>query len=221
MAGRTVSGSQQISGPFPHAADKDPHGYAYDSKVVARPYDPQSRPAARRHGALAEGGSKPAKNAAGYLVGPLVLVHPPEAAALVAAQSIRRQLQAVGVDVTLRTAAPDDPLGDFDLAYVELAMQEPVVDVWRLLGPGGLGGLPSAYLEQALAELLAASDWTQACTRLKAIHRLVADEVDVIPLWQLVEHLAHSSGVANLGERPVTLYDHVENWQVELKVPSQ
>ncbi len=57
--------------------------------------------------------------------------------------------------------------------------------------------------------------------RLKAIHRLVHEEVDVIPLWQLVEHLAHSSSVAGIGERPVTLYDHVEKWQLELKAPSQ
>jgi ABC-type transport system substrate-binding protein len=220
LAGRAVAGSQVVSGPFPQGVADDPHGYAYDVKVLPRPYDPDL---ARLlvDLALEETRTEPAKNAAGSVAGPLVLVHPAEAVARVASQSIRRQLQAVGVDVKLREVGPGEALGNFDLAYVELAMQEPAVDVWRLFGPGALGGTASPYLAAALDDLLTAKDWTQVGARLKNIHGLVQSEVDVIGLWQLVEHLAYSTGVKGVGERPVTLYDHVENWQLEMKLPEE
>jgi tetratricopeptide (TPR) repeat protein len=221
LAGRTVAGSQVVSGPFPHGAgDKDPHGYAYDSKIVPRTYDP-SLARLLVGMALEETAAQPSKGHSAYVAGPLVLVHPPEPAAQVACLSIRRQLQAAGVDVTLRELGPDDPLGDFDLAYVELAMQEPAIDVWRFLGPGALGGTPSPYMAKSLADLLAANDWGQVCRQLNAIHQLVYNEVDVIPLWQVVEHLAYSAGVKGIGQRPVTLYDNVEHWQLEMKVPGE
>ncbi len=220
LAGRSVAGSQVISGPFPQAGDGDAHGYACDKKILPRPYDP-SLARLLVGMALAEIGTESAKAPAGYLAGPLVLAHPPEAAAQVACQSIRRQLQAAGIDVALRELGPSDALADFDLAYVELSMQEPAVDVWRLLGPGALGGTPSPYLQQALSDLLAAGDWTQVCQKLKVIHQVVHNEVDVIPLWQLVEHMVYSAAVTGIGARPVTLYDHVENWQLEMKAPGK
>ena len=226
LAGRSVAGSQVISGPFPRGeADGDPHGYAYDTKIIPRPYDP-SLARLLVGMALEEIAAQPStaklpKAPAGYLAGPLVIVHPPEPAAQVACQSIRRQLQAAGIDVTLRELSASDVLGDFDLAYVELAMQEPAVDVWRLLGPGALGGASSPYLARSLADLLTAADWPQVCRQLKTIHQVVHSEVDVIPLWQLVEHLACSAAVKGIGQRPVTLYDDVEHWQLEMKAPGE
>jgi TolA-binding protein len=218
LGGRVATGSQVVSGPFPRAVDDELHGYAYDTKIVPRPYN---LPLARLLVGMAleetEVGAATKKSA--FVAGPLVLVYPAESAARVAVLSIRRQLQAAGVDVTLKEiGAGQSPGGDFDLAYVELAMDEPAVDVWRLFGPAALGGPVSPYLADALAELQAAADWKAVCRKLQAIHQLVSSEVDVIPLWQIVEHMAYLPSVKGIGERPVTLYGSVESWQIELRI---
>ncbi|HUE74516.1 MAG TPA: ABC transporter substrate-binding protein, partial [Pirellulaceae bacterium] len=172
LDGQTISGCTVISGPFPRGESKnDPHGYAYDEEVAARPYDPDVALALSR---LAQPATPPR---------PLVLVHPADAIPRVACQSIARQLAAVGIPLTLREESPTSPgKDDFDLRYVELAMQEPLVDAWRLLGPRGLAGQPSPAMLLALRKLEGAGDMTAAALRLKEIHALAAAELPVIPL---------------------------------------
>src|SRR5258706_15062546 len=71
----------------------------------------------------------------------LVLVYAAEPTARIACESIARQLELVGLQVSLNELPGGQPPGsDFDLLYTELAMRDPLVDSWRLLGPGGICG---------------------------------------------------------------------------------
>ena len=48
-----------------------------------------------------------------------------------------------------------------------------------------------------------------------------AAELPVIPLWQLVNQFAYHKSVKGVPQRPFTLYQDIEHWQVELRVPSE
>ena len=83
---------------------------------------------------------------------PLVLAHPPNPTATTVCQSIKLQLDAIGIPVTLLPLSPQgaEADADYDLRYAELAIWEPVVDARRLLGPQGLAGnCSSSYVVTA------------------------------------------------------------------------
>jgi ABC-type transport system substrate-binding protein len=152
----------------------------------------------------------------------LALAHPAEPIARVACQSIARQLRLLGLAVTVRELAPGQAAeDDVDLVYAETAMREPIVDCWRLLGPGGATGDCSPTMLAVLRGLQTAADEQAANEKLKEIHRLAAAELPAIPLWQLVDHLAYHTSVQGIGQRPVSLYDNVEQWQAEFRIPTE
>ena len=210
LGGPSIAGCGGVSGPFPRGESKnDPRGLAYDGDVPVRPYDPALAMALAR---LAASETPPR---------PLVLAHAADEIPRLACQSINRQLIAAGIPVTLREESTPTPAGDWDLRYEELSMHEPLVDVWRLLGPHGIAGPPSPAMLLALRNLQEAGDLATAEARLKQIHVLAAAELPVIPLWQLVDHFAHHTSVKGIGQRPVCLYQDVDRWQVELTLPSE
>jgi ABC-type transport system substrate-binding protein len=219
LGGQAIAGCDIVSGPFPRPESKtDPRGYAYNEEVAVRPYDPGLSLAlvAAQQPAAADATASATKPP------PLVLAHPAGEVPRVACQSIARQLEAVGIAVSLRElAAGQSPGDDYDLLYAELPMDEPLVDVRRLFGPGGaLGGTSPAMLA-ALRELEQAADLLQASQKLHEIHALAAAELPVIPLWQLVDHFAYHASVKGIGQRPVSLYQNIEQWQVELRLPTE
>jgi tetratricopeptide (TPR) repeat protein len=218
LGGQTIAGCDTVSGPFPRPESKtDPRGYAYDDEVAVRPYDPGLALAL-----VAAQQPTAADPAAAAKRPPLVLAHPADPTIGVACQSIARQLQAVGIPVSLRELSAGQPPGDdYDLLYVELPMEEPLVDVWRLFGPHAAAGGTSPAMLAALRELEQAADLLQASRKLREIHSLAAAELPVIPLWQLVDHFAYHSSVKGIGQRPVCLYQDIDQWQVELRLPPE
>ncbi|MBX7166480.1 MAG: hypothetical protein K1X74_09025 [Pirellulales bacterium] len=145
----------------------------------------------------------------------LVLVYPPTEVARTACNAMVRYLQLLGVNVELRELEPQGELpDDWDFRYCELAAWEPVVDAVRLFGPGGVAAGVSPYMELALRELSLAEDWSTARRLLLEIHRRIHDDVAIVPLWQLTNHCAWHKRLQGIGEQPVTLYQHVESWQV-------
>ena len=133
------------------------------------------------------------------------------------------QLKLLNLPVTLKEAKPGElpALADCDLLYAELSIHEPTVDAWRVLGPVGLAGSCSPAMLHALRQVEAAPSRQEAAEPLQAVHRLAAIELPVIPLWQLTEHFAVHASVQGVAERPDSLYEGVENWQAELRVPSE
>ena len=100
----------------------------------------------------------------------LTLAHPNDAVARTACQSIQMQLAREGIPIQLREFTADELLAgkvDCDLRYAELAVWEPITDAPLILGPHGLAGdLQSPYLETALRNLAAATNWKDVALAL-------------------------------------------------------
>jgi peptide/nickel transport system substrate-binding protein len=217
LAGQDLAGCEVLSGPLPRGPAGEPYAYGYDEKVEPRPYEPGTalvlaRMAVEESQAEAESAKLPE----------LVLVHPASPVARAACQSIARQLENIGLTIVLREEIATPPAADdHDLRYAELAIRDPAVDVWRVLGPHGVAGTCSPAMLAALRSLEASASRSEAAANLHAIHRLAASELPVIPLWQLTEHFAFHTSVQGLGERPATLYENVEQWQVQSRTASE
>jgi len=216
IGGQELPGCDLVSGPFPRGAAGDQFGYGYDPKVEPRPYEPGT-------GLLLTQLAIDEAFGAGKTMPPLVLAYPAEPVARAACQSIARQLKLLNLPITLKEAKPGElpMLADCELLYAELTIREPTVDAWRVLGPGGLSGSCSAAMLLALRQVESSPNLQEAAAKLQAVHRLAAAELPVIPLWQLAEHFAVHASVQGVAERPSSLYEGVQRWQAELRVPAE
>lgn len=193
------------------------------STPAATPAPPTDAPAASDDASAADADAtatpsvEAPKPAAASRFPELTLVHPADEVARLACRAIQRQLALIKIPVRLVALDPNDPRlpDDYDLAYVELQTWEPLVDAQRLFGPGGIVPHSSPHVLSALGRLRWATDWTQARETLWELHALSADDCALIPLWQLTEHCALASELTGVGTQPATLYQNIENWQVQ------
>ncbi|MBX3434046.1 MAG: hypothetical protein KF847_12055 [Pirellulales bacterium] len=147
---------------------------------------------------------------------PLRLAHAGDPVARLACQSIKSQLDQVGIPVELIEIGSEEDMGadgKYDLVYAELAMWDPIVDARRLLGPRGIAGQSSAYMSLALDRLERAENWSQVIQRAKELHRIAHYDLPVIPLWQTVNYYAYRDWLQGVGEGPVTLYQNLPQWR--------
>jgi ABC-type transport system substrate-binding protein len=208
-----------VSGSFPV-------GYAYDNNIEPRGYNPRLAMSLAKIAAIEAAEPAAAESAEPMSEGkqkqpsepmaPLILAYPSYEIARIACRSIQRQLELVKIPIELKELPAGVPLTSFDgfdLVYAELGAWEPIVHARELLGPGGIAGRSNSYIELALRQLETAEDSRTAREQLLAIHQMAHDEVCVLPLWQLTDFFAYDRHVRGLGERPVSLYQHVEDWQ--------
>jgi hypothetical protein len=200
----TAPAGEVISGPFPR-------GYAYDDKVAPAEHDPRAA-IALLHGELA-------KDANNVQPRSITLVYPRSDLARRAATAIQEDLSldGLGLQVNLREVTADDEsqsASSWDLLYVEWQAIEPARDVWKLLGGTRWGRAADPELDAALEQLAQAATRDQAAAPLRAIHRRVQEQLAIIPLWQIDEYALVHQSLRGVGERPVTLYQNVEQWQV-------
>lgn len=192
-----------LSGPFPRGA-------AYNDAVSAAAYD------ARMMLALAQLATEPGN--ADERRRPLRLAYWPSAVASRACRAIQDHLTLGGHGLPIELLAL--PVGTsptaetWDLLYVEWAGMEPIADAHRLFDAGGLCPLASSRLQTAVERLSTRTTTGEAEQSLREIHALVAEELPVIPLWQLREHFAYHASLSGIGDQPVTLYQNVEQWQI-------
>ncbi|MEX2173951.1 MAG: ABC transporter substrate-binding protein [Pirellulaceae bacterium] len=224
LGGQTLAGCETITGPLPKAVDGDNSvGYGYDAQVELRPYEPGTALVLLRM--AREALSVEHRPPAGEPM-KLVLSHPANPIARSACLSIARQLDVAGFRVALREQTAGEQTGgeqaaDWDVRYAEVAYCDPLVDVPRVLGPQGLAGSVSPAMLAALRTLEGSTSRAEAAEHLRAIHRLAAAELPVIPLWQLVDHFVYHTSLKGIGERPATLYENIEQWQAELRIPAE
>ena len=185
-----VDGCRTISGATPVGDEGEGWAYGYDRAIAPLAYDPRLaltllrvaddevvRAAQRQNVKLVQRES-------------IVIGHSSDVMHRRACEALAEQLTRIGIackhiDVSqaMATAA-----AECDFWYVELSMQEPVVDIVRLFSRGVIE--PSAYLELAVSDVMNATNAAQAEDRLRALHAIAHAEQAVIPLWQLVDHYA-------------------------------
>lgn len=220
------SGCRVVSGPFPIGAGlDDPLRYAYNSRIDPRPWDPRLALALSAV-ALVDVSTAAQKRGEPEVkeLPTLTLAHPAEEIAREACRAIQRHLKTVKINVTLRELPPGEcrPTDDnYDLFYMQMMMQEPLVDAGRLLGADGAAGQASAYVTLALSQLASSANWRAASDVLHRIHRLASDDLAVIPLWQLTEHFAYHRSIKGISARPVLLYQEVERWEGKVLIPPE
>ena len=227
----------------------DPVGYGYNSDLAPRPFDPRlaallanvarttlaKREADLKKAAVeakkpGDKGSKNEKDAKAELPPdpeeinaappkPLVLAHAADPLARVACQSIKLQLEGLGIPIKLVEIPAWEPHAQitWDLLYAELAVGEPLFDARRLLGGRGVAGHASALMDAALDELDRAENLKQAQDPLKEIHRIAHYDLPLLPLWQTVNHFARRTNLEGVGENPVALYQNVAAWRKSLR----
>lgn len=210
----SVPGCEVINGPFPKGPDRLPWAYACDPDVRTRGYDPSVASVLLEIGRAEAGVNQPTP-------APLILAHDDQPTSKIACQSIARQLARVGQPVTLQQIAGGQLNTNADLQYVELALHEPLVDAWALLGPSGLATPCSPLMLEHFRGLENAADMATVTAKLQAMHRLCAAELPVIPLWQTTNFAAVHTSLQGIAEKPVSLYEDVLNWQIAWRAPQE
>jgi hypothetical protein len=215
LGGMPADGCQVLSGPCPSGlAPDDPLGYGYDRDVQPRAYDPLL---ARTLVRLSVANTSEAKDPARQPPPRLVLACPDDHAMQQACRLIQTNLQRMGIECTTRWLEagqhrpPDD---EWDLLYVDLQVREPLSDLCRIFGPGGLVEQPGPFVSLALRQMGQAGDWTQARESLMNLHRWAHDDATIIPLWQMVDGFGYRTDVAGIGSRLMSLYQNVSDWQL-------
>jgi tetratricopeptide (TPR) repeat protein len=250
LAGAQQPGYRTLSGPFPAGASQsDPVGYAYNSSIAPRPYEPRLAAllanVARQAVAKREAEAKKAKQASKEGVNegaveadaegqqadipkgddakadgeaappPLILAHSSDPLARLACQSIKIQLDGVGIPIKLLELLGEAPAAGqkYDLLYAELAVWEPVVDARRLFGRHGLTVRTSSLMALALDQVAKSENWNEARAQLNEIHRIAHHDLPVIPLWQTVNFFAYRESIEGISETPVSLYQDLSQWR--------
>ena len=211
-----------LSGPFPTSATLDDAiGYASNPAISPRIYNPRLAQTLSTVGLYEWAKQQGMKTDEGVTMPELILAHPDDSFSRVASQAIADHLKRVGIKLKLRVWEPTgDPRDDrnYDLLFARLAMWEPLVDARRLLDGHALGNPVSPYMVQALAELSQARNSKQTREKLFEIHRLAHDNLPVIPLWQTIPHFAYRPELRGIGQKPATIYQQIEQWQIDLQL---
>jgi ABC-type transport system substrate-binding protein len=146
----------------------------------------------------------------------LLLAHPNDPIARVACQTIQSQLAREDIRVKLREFTADELAAgkvEYDLRYAEITVGEPLTDARALIGPTGLAGdVHSAYLDAALRDLEAATNWKDVRSRLTKLHEIASHELPLIPLWQTVNYFAYRTSVHGIEDSPIALYQNIGQW---------
>lgn len=88
-----------------------------------------------------------------------------------------------------------------------------MVQAWSLLGPGGLACDCSEALLLALERVPLATTGQELSDRLSDVHQVAHGDLQVIPLFQTVNHYAWHKGIEGLPRETVDLYQTVDQWR--------
>ncbi|MEZ6128546.1 MAG: ABC transporter substrate-binding protein [Planctomycetaceae bacterium] len=151
-----------------------------------------------------------------------MVVDSDEVAVLAADQMVTRW-KALGFEIEM---IPADRAGqtltddEWDFMYRSIRMQEPLLDLWSLMLTDDqfdvtrLANYPD-WMRQELINLDYATSFLNAQQRLFTIHRHIAAQAFIVPLWELDDFIAFKRNVSGFQGRPLSVYHDVERWQVK------
>ena len=226
--GQQVNGCEVISGPLPIGTEEnDQISYGYNFKTRPPAFNTklgqtlvQLSLLPRRRSPPAKGEADPKKFAKTIKMPSLVLAYPRSSTASAACFKIADDWNKAGFPTSTRELDPTQswPADDnWDLLYMEIAMEEPLADITRLIGATGFATEVSAPVDQTLAALGFSQTWQGAVSLLRQLHQQVATDVSVIPLWQIKEHFAYRTTVRNIGRDLIHLYQNIERWRIDIR----
>jgi peptide/nickel transport system substrate-binding protein len=149
----------------------------------------------------------------------LVIAHPNSSAAANASAAIARMWTEIGVETLVRKLKPGESIptdDEWDFLYLEVSIEEPLTNVFNIIGSEGFATEVSAPIEQTLRNLSYAESWRSACSDLRRLHRQTSVDLSLIPLWQVQEHFAYRNTVREIGRDLIHLYQNVDRWKIDL-----
>ena len=184
-----------------------PLGTVKDDELETPRYDPRL--------AIALSRVEPSQDSEG--VSRLVLISDRSLLARRAAQAIQQQLNWGGLGYEVEVLEPSAAniqvaSRDWDLALIEWVGLDPPQDIWKLASFLAETGALNGELGDALRQLGQAGNADEVARALARIERCLLEQSLVIPLWQFAEHAAVHKSLRGVGERPVSLYEHVAEW---------
>jgi ABC-type transport system substrate-binding protein len=218
LDGAKIEGTRVLSAPLPGGiTSNDPASYAYDESISPLPYDPVMsaillRLAEQQLGAAADKKKEPAPE-----LKELVLAHPAGEMPRFVCKQIQTQWNVIGVKCTLRELSAGETQvtdGKFDVLYAEVMMREPLVDAAALFGPRGLAQTNDPFISLTLRRLDEAANWKEARSVLHELHRMLYEDVTLLPLWQMIDYFVYQTGLTGHRDRPIAFYQNVEQWRV-------
>ncbi len=219
--GSQIEGFKVVSGPFPEGTDvSNDLAYAYNRDVIPREHSAllalvlaQQYVTQETNRLENEGVPNPEVE-----MPKVVLTFPSTETITAACTNMAQQWRAAGVEAELRPLPPGQLVpenDDWDLLYAEVQMQEPLVDAYRLFGRNGLVKLVDPTIEQALRKLDSSYKWRDISRNLRRVHQQSANNLSILPLWQIVDHYAYRKNVFNIGKDIVSLYQHLDEWRID------
>ena len=215
-----VEDGRLISGPFPVGiGGADPLSYAYDPEVLPTGYNPQLAKLlfVMTQRELDEAAKK--IDEIPPVLDKLIVACPDFEFARVAVQAMIQQWAIVGIKAEMLILPPGksfDANTPCDLLYVTATLWEPATDIERLLGATGLAATDNPFIVQGLEKLRGARNWKDVRNSLQDLHRLIDFHLPILPLWQITDRFAASRYVEGMEEAPVSLYENVGQWRVNL-----
>lgn len=203
----------ELHGPFPH----DSWAYAPDAALF---HPGQAAVAFAR--AKAEELTNPT---------PLTLVYPAGDASIEAAcKAIQEQLAVVGIQIDLpREPPPPEQFyhvvvtnHDFDLAYWQHDFPDETYWLWPLFDPDDqqadganfMGCVPDKDLRDLFKDLAVHKQFSLIRRQMHQLHKHIAQQALIVPLWQLDSYVAVSDSLKNAAFDPIYLFRNVENWEL-------
>lgn len=143
--------------------------------------------------------------------------------AMLAAEQMLLRWQALGFDIEMIPADKEgEKLKDdeWDFMYRSVRMHEPLLDLWSLMLTDDdfdvtrLAAYPD-WMRQELINLDYATSFIDAQKRLFIIHRHMAAQAFIVPLWELRDFVAFQRNVSGFEGQPLTVYQSIERWEVQ------
>lgn len=181
--------------------------FGYDASISPRPYDP----------ILARTLVSAVKRKMSSLP-TLRLLHGGSESDTLVCERIADGLKAAGVDVTVEAFNPDSPssLATSDMVYTSLRVTEPVQDTVTVLTRDNpsLWDYASPWLRQAVVDLNREIRVSETARLLPRLHRILHDDVTILPIWQERPLIAVSERVTGLPANSTAVYDGILQWSI-------
>lgn len=210
-----IAGARLISGPLPAPGGAgDALSYAYDDSIPPHAFEPLLAltlfDLAKRELSAAASlkGEQPPKFTE------VVLGHAPQELHAIVCKAMAKQLAAIKIPCRTVEVTTPEAAAQCDFVYTELLIAEPVIDVVRLFGPDGLYPATNPHVRLGVGQVEQSTTWNQAGQRLKQLHRVLHEDLTLLPLWQTPEHLAVQKNLQGISAAPVSLYQDIEQWRV-------
>ena len=149
----------------------------------------------------------------------IVIAYPASTTAAESSKAIARMWNNIGIETSLRALRPHEsvpPDDDWDILYLELSIEEPLTDIAKVAGRDGIASDLTAVSELTLQQLATVNSWRRASNQLRRLHRQLAVDLSIIPLYQVKEHYAFRNTVSGVGRELIHLYQNVDRWRIDV-----